>query len=276
MADKKNSWVYITLLLISVFGVFLLIFISYQDQVHLSLPVYFFLLILCDLAATAFLTGAMKSTAEWSGNVLKGNLKLTGPAVVFILILLIGYRYRPIPKDDPFDFTIILLDPSGSHMGFPGDSIQITLANDIRNAPVNNDGKAVFYNVDARYLGKPIPLSAKIEGFKISRLADTLITIPNSYLPVVRLTLTPTEDSSLFSGLLLRRNPDNRPIPIPLAILNFTEYSRTVISDSLGRFIIYLKAKNGEGADINVFKQQKLIFSGKIPLSKNMQILADE
>ena len=276
MASKRNSWIYITLLLLCVFALFLLIFVSLQDRLRLSLPVYFFLLVICDLGATAFLAGALKSSAEWTGNVMKGNLKLTGPAVIFVLILLIGYRFRPVSKEDPFDFTVILFDPAGGNRGFSGDSLQIILDNDIRNSAVSGDGKAVFYNVDSRYLGKTVHITARREGFKISRQPDTTVLIPNSSLPVVRLALLAAEDSSVFSGFLLKRNPGKHPAPVPDAVITFSDYSKTVSTDSVGRFILYLRAKAGENTDITIFRKQKMIFSGKVTLSRSMQILADE
>jgi hypothetical protein len=169
-----------------------------------------------------------------------------------------------------------LFDPAGSNRGFAGDSLQVILDNDIRNSAVGSDGKAVFYNIDPRYLGKPVTVTARLEGFRISRQADTIITIPNASLPVVRLSLILAEDSALFSGFLLKRNPGKQPLPIAGATLTFSDYSRTVSTDSVGRFTLFLRAKTGENTDIAVFKKQKMIFSGKVTLSKSMQILADD
>ena len=67
MNANKNSWLFITLLGITVVLTFGFIYLSYQKTFVLSLQTYFFVLILFSLAATAFLTNYLKSTAEWSG-----------------------------------------------------------------------------------------------------------------------------------------------------------------------------------------------------------------
>jgi hypothetical protein len=276
MASNKNSRLYTALLIVSIALVVLLIYISYQDKLHLSLPLYFFILIICDLAATAFLTSVLKSTAEYEGNVMKGKLKMTGSAVVFILILFVGYKYRPIPKDDPFDLTIILLDPGKTNRGFAGDTLQVTLGNDMRNSPVNSDGKAVFFNIDSRFLGQSVPLLAKAEGFSIAHQDDTLVMIPNTVLPVIRIPVFPSADSARFGGFVLARNQGKPPQPLPGLVLHFTDFDKTVRTDSTGAFSIFLKAKQGDLSPVTIFKQQKWVFSGQVTLSRNMQILADE
>ncbi|HEY4832323.1 MAG TPA: hypothetical protein VIH61_07175, partial [Waddliaceae bacterium] len=148
METPKNNWLYPTLLWVAIGLVILLIVLSALNVLQLPLPVYFFILLICDLAVTAFLTGWLNTTAEWTGPLLKGNLKLTGAAVVFLLILGAGYKFRPVPPDDPFVLTIILVDPMGINKGFPGDTLQIAFANFLHSEPVNAQGEAVFLGVN--------------------------------------------------------------------------------------------------------------------------------
>jgi hypothetical protein len=276
MNNNPNRWIYIALLFITTVLIFLLIYISYQDKWLLSIPNYFFILIIFDLAATGFLTGLLKSSAQWDGSFLKGRLKMTGPVVVFILILSIGYKYKPDPKDDPFDLAIILLDASRSHRSFAGDTVRITLGKDIRNAPVNNDGQAIFLGVDPRYLGKTIRLDAELDGLRISGTADTFVTIPARSPQVISLPLYPSMDSTRFAGYVIKRNTGSRQVRMPNVMLNFTDYDKKTVTDSSGEFYIYLRARAGENAFINIIDPQHRICSIKMPLSKNMQILADD
>jgi len=127
MGTSNNRWLYPILLSITFFLVILLIVLSSMNKLQLPLPIYFLILLIFDLAVTAFLTGWLSSTSEWSGPFLKGNMKLTGSIVVFLLILGAGYKYRPVSKDNLFDFTVILVDPNGGHPNFSGDTVQITL-----------------------------------------------------------------------------------------------------------------------------------------------------
>jgi len=103
-----------------------------------------------------------------------------------------------------------------------------------------------------------------------------LITIPVESTPAVRLPIYPKEDSLLFEGLVLRRNQAKSPIPIVDAVIKFTTFDKTIKTDSLGQFSLYLPARAGDIASVRISKKQKWIFTGDVTLSKNMQILADE
>jgi hypothetical protein len=276
MGTSKNKWLYPVLLSITFFLVVLLIVLSSMNKLQLPLPVYFLSLLICDLAITAFLTGWLSSSAEWSGTFMKGNMKLTGSVVVFLLVLGVGYKYRPIVKDDLFDFTVILVDPKGGHPNFSGDTVQMTFDNLVRNQPVNADGQAIFLGIAPKYKGEAVHLIARLDRFRIGSNPDTLITIPAESTPSVRLPVFPMGDTILFEGLLLHRNTAKQPIPIVDAMIKFTSFDKTIKTDSLGQFALYLPAKTGDIATIMISKKQKWIFTGDVTLSKNMQILADE
>lgn len=276
MGTSKNKWLYPILLSITFFLVVLLILLSSMNKLQLPLPIYFLILLIFDLAVTAFLTGWLSSTSEWSGPFMKGNMKLTGSIVVFLLILAAGYKYRPVNKDNLFDFTVILVDPNGGHPNFSGDTVQVTFDNLVRNQPVNSDGQAIFLGIAPKYRGEAVHVIARLDRFRIGSNADTLITIPFESTPAVRLPIYLKGDSLLFEGLVLRRNQAKSPIPIVDAVIKFTAFDKTIKTDSLGQFSLYLPARTGDIASVRISKKQKWIFTGEVTLSKNMQILADE
>jgi hypothetical protein len=256
--------------------IFLLVFVTNRGTIQLSMPLYFFLLVICDLGATFFLSAALKSSAEYSGNVLKGNLKITGAAVIFLVILLIGYKYKPVVKDDPFDLTFIVsYFENGIPVKQPG-SIRIELDNNPRELPIDAENKVVFTNIDSRYLGKMIPVSSNIPGFRISGQKDTMIEIPDKPLPVIRLSLDKVIDSTLFSGYVFKKNQKGPPLPVENATLNFMDFGKIVNSDDDGFFKIYLPSKIGNNSNLVVLKNGKWLFSDRIILSDNMQILVDQ
>ncbi|MFI5152530.1 MAG: hypothetical protein ACHQET_04305 [Chitinophagales bacterium] len=272
---SKNNWLYPVLLILAMGLISVLIIFSYQNKLNLPLPLYFLILLICDLAATALLTRWMNSSAEWSGQVMKGNLKITGSIVVFLLILGAGYRFRPT-QEDPFSLTIMLFDPNNAKTMFQHDTIQIAFENLLREEPVSNQGEAVFLNVDSRYHGRQVHLLARMDGFRISSSSDTLIIIPHSTSAVIRIPVYPTNDSALFGGLVFKRKQNRSPIPIAGAVLHFTDFNRNAQTDSLGQFSIWLKAKAGEVSPVAISRNQKWIFTGKVALTKNIQILTDE
>jgi hypothetical protein len=275
MAAKKINASYFTAFILLIIFIFLLVFVTNRGTIQLSISLYFFLLVICDLGATFFLSAALKSSAEYSGNVLKGNLKITGAAVIFLVILLIGYKYKPVVKDDPFDLTFIVsYSENGTPEKQPG-SIRIELDNNPRELPIDAENKVVFTNIDSRYLGKMIPVSSNISGFRISAQKDTMIEIPDKPLPVIRLSLDKVIDSTLFSGYVFKKNQKGPPLPIQNASLNFMDFGKIVNSDNDGFFKIYLPSKIGNNSNLVVLKDGKWLFSDRIILSDNIQILVD-
>ncbi|GAA0547378.1 hypothetical protein [Chitinophaga japonensis] len=271
MDRKRIPWLYITLLGFMLLLLFILIFARQPAISKLSPSAYFFLLVICDLAATAFLTGAMKSAASYIGKVMHGTLKLAGPPVVFFLILLIGYRYRPVKEGHPFDLTIFVSHATADPARIAG-VLRVHVKNDIKSAVLDKDGRAIFTNINPEYLGRPIAVTAEIEGYRISRSNDTTVTIPDESLPVVRLKLYPMADSVLYTGFILRHNRE----PVADAVVNFIEHVRNARTDENGMFKVYLPAKPGDRTDIMVFEAGILQYSDRIYLGKNIKISLDD
>src|SRR5258706_11914606 len=91
------TWVLISASGFIVFIGAALFFIFFNDRLsNIKLPIYFFLLVITGFIAAAFLSGAMRSHAKYSGKVYGGNLELGGPVVVFALIIYMGYIFRPV------------------------------------------------------------------------------------------------------------------------------------------------------------------------------------
>jgi|GEM_PF-552842 len=273
---NKTNWIYVTLTLFALFIAVLFISISYQQRIRLSMPVYFFLLTICALAATAFLTGALKSSAEYSGTVMKGNLRITGAVVIFLVIIGAGYRFRPTNERTPFDLTILVRDTVNRPDRAFNGTVQVVFDNDVRKEVIDTKGKVVFANINADYAGKKVLVSADIDGFRISASRDTLMMIPDGPLPVIHLPLTEVNDSTLFAGYLVLSDPGRISRVISGANILFNDFDRSVPTDSTGRFRIYLPAKTGETTPVTAFRGNKMIFSGRVSLSRTMQIITHE
>jgi len=273
---KKNKWLYVSLAAMILLLLFWFIFSVSQSRITLSLPLYFFLLIIADLSATAFLTGAMRSTAQYEGNVFKGKLSLTGPAVVFFIILILGYRYRPVSMASPFDLTIFVQKPDKiNDTHFDNAELIIYDGNEPKHAAIDNDGRALFVNVNPSYLGNPIQVSSKIEGYSISTKNDTSVLIPKNPSPVIRLSLIVVNDSILVSGNVYRKHK-NTLWPVPNANLFFVEYNKKTKTEDNGNFAIYLPAKLGDMTSLDIYKNDTLKFSSKVYLSKVLKLTYDE
>jgi len=274
---KKNyKWLFVSLAAMMLLLLFWFIFSVSKSRIALSMPLYFFLLIIADLGATAFLSGAMRSTATYEGNIFKGKLNLTGPAVVFFIILILGYKYRPVNEVAPFDLTIYVVKPDKvNDTNFENAELTIYDGNEPKHAAIDRDGRALFVNVNPVYLGSQIEISCKIEGYKISEKKDTSILIPKTPSPVVKLSLIAVNDSVLITGNVYQKKK-NTLWPVINAVLFFVEYNKKVQSGDNGSFSVYLPAKLGDQTSLDIYKNDTLKFSSKTYLAKVLKLTIDE
>src|SRR5215217_3668937 len=99
------AWVLISLAGFALFLITAVLFGLYSDKLNfISSTSYFFLLIPLALASAAFLFGALRSSAKYTGKNYGGTLELGGPVVVLLLIVGLGYKFRPQEKS--FGFTL--------------------------------------------------------------------------------------------------------------------------------------------------------------------------
>ena len=104
------KWVYITgvafvVTLLAVIG-----FVAFAGRVRMPNGLYFIILIPLGLAAAAFLFGAMRSHATYSGKSPYGTLELSGPVVVLALVVLGGMMAN---RAETFALTVRVHGPGG-------------------------------------------------------------------------------------------------------------------------------------------------------------------
>ncbi len=126
---SQHSWLYISLIGFFLFILFFAGIMLYGTRINLAAPVYFFLIIMLGLFATAFLAGAMRSVAKYNANFNNKSLMVAGPAVSTNLTISL---FRTIDKIS-INGKVILLKKqtgiSGAEIRFEGmDSIFTRLA----------------------------------------------------------------------------------------------------------------------------------------------------
>lgn len=93
------------------FGLAVLAVLLFQAErlVRLGLigNLWYVLLLLIGLAAAVALFALFKSYARYSGKVLNGTLELGGPAVLMLLVVVLGFSRVPAPVA-AFDVTVFV------------------------------------------------------------------------------------------------------------------------------------------------------------------------
>lgn len=149
----------------------------------------FFYAALIPLALTAslFLFGILRSYASYQGKALQGSLELGGPAVVFLLVLLLGNGLAP---ESSFSATVYLHGPAGRQdLPLRGQGkVFLDLGADRRDRPIGANGEAVFLGIPAEFRGRPAAIAIEADLFALAaREVAPLLQEGGIYLEVRRL-----------------------------------------------------------------------------------------
>ena len=261
------TWIIVSLAGFILFALFFYLLIVYSKDISLSTPLYFFLVVLIALMSTAFLAGAMRSVARYSSSSQGGSLYLSGPAVIFFIIIYLGYRYRPEPSGDktPLSLSVLLKGPEGSEELIRNGQVRVRIGQYSGMKQVDNEGAALFTGINPDYKGQKIDLSAEIPGYVLINSSlyslDDSITYTN-----LTLRLQKKIDSIAVHGNVIRLPARTG---IPDATIRFQGVMETYKTDSLGDFSAVLPFRSGAETRIIVSKGNKEIYNSLRTLSEN-------
>ncbi|NEU07723.1 hypothetical protein GZH53_05315 [Flavihumibacter sp. R14] len=261
------TWVIISLIGFILFTGFFYLLLVYSKDISLSTPLYFFLVVIIALISTAFLAGAMRSVARYSSASQGGSLYLSGPAVIFFIIIYLGYRYRPEPATEksPLSLSVLLKGPDGSDELIRDGQVRVRIGQYSSVKQVDNEGSAVFTGINSDYKGLKIDLSAEIPGYNL--INSSLYTL-NDSLIYTNLTLRLVKK---LDSIAVRGNVITLPsrTGIPGATIRFQGVMKTYTTDSLGDFTAVLPFKSGAETRIIVSKGNREIYNSLRTLSEN-------
>jgi len=104
---SKLTWIYISgaaSLFFLVLAILMILFAPNITGAGITKSIYYIVLIPVGLASAAFLFGALRSSAKYSGKTSYGTIELTGPVVIFCLVVIGGFYFAT--PDSEFLLTI--------------------------------------------------------------------------------------------------------------------------------------------------------------------------
>jgi len=107
------------------------------------------------MAATTLLAGAMRSVARYNQTSPSKTLYISGPAVIFFVIIYLGYVYRPVPNADPSNLTILFREAQ-TQKAVSSGTVSVTIGEYNETRQIDNGGKALFTAIGASHKGQPI------------------------------------------------------------------------------------------------------------------------
>lgn len=133
--------------------------------------IFYLILILFGISASALVFGVMNTYAVLTGKQQNASLKMTGPGVGVILVVL-GGLYLPKPSDDK-NVTIRVFDWKKNPL-IQGD-VKIYLKDYIRIESIDKRGQALFGGIPADKIQNKMKIEVSSPGYA-TRNFDTLVT----------------------------------------------------------------------------------------------------
>ncbi|MEP6712867.1 MAG: hypothetical protein ABJA37_10645 [Ferruginibacter sp.] len=260
MVQKNKEITPLTWVIISAVGFILflaaaILLMLYSNRIGFIKPqIYFFLLVIIGLVCAAFLSGAMKSHAKYTGQAYGGTLELGGPILVLVILIFTGYKF--MPKKDSFTLKFTVFGTASKDELINAGQLKILLSKPDSQRIEN--GFVSFTDVDTKYRGKPIDIIANAPGYY--SLGES-IAIPDEDIPV-ELHLQRRPDSVQVNGIVI----DKKGQPVPDAMIVFENGTKQA-SDGFGMFTLLLPFKDGKEINIKIYTTQRLRYNSSQVLS---------
>jgi hypothetical protein len=146
---------------------------------------YYLVLLLTGLAAAGFLFGVLHSYASYRGQQLGGMLELSGPIVVFLLVVIGGFWL--VPSVATFPLTVYVQGEDGPSDVVLEDSgyVVLDLAGDRRRQPIGAEGQAYFPAIPATFRSQEVPIWVDSDAYVLSNPKEKhKLDRPSLYLSV--------------------------------------------------------------------------------------------
>jgi len=256
--EKPSSlaWVFISLAGFAIFLIIAVLFGLYSDKLNfISSTSYFFLLIPMALASAAFLFGALRSNAKYTGKMYGGTMQLGGPVVVLLLIVGLGYKFRPQEKSFGFTLNVFSATDTTQVINKENADVFFGTAHWVKNI---SEGQAVFSEIPDIYKGRQVTVITTAEGYHSKKQT---LTVPVN--EAADIYLTKIADSVTVHGLV----KDKKGNAIKDAVLVFSDGLVTVESDKYGNFTAVLPLKDGSEVTLRVYIRDEIKYDNLVTLS---------
>ena len=219
---------------------------------------YYLLLVPLGAAAAAFLFGAMRSYAKYSGKTPYGSLELGGPVVAFALVVLGGIFLANPEKT--FNLAVRVYGPEGRSNLITHGNVLVDLGDDRRIQPIGADGQANFFQIPSRFLAQPIQIVPLVERYVAAETGP--FEVPASRVVELRLDRVP--DSTRIRGSVF----DASGHTVSAAHLSFGHGLAEATSGADGQFDATLPLAEGQTVPLLVTLDGRLVYDNYVVVSE--------
>jgi len=151
-------------------GLLLLYIFKAKDLIAQGIDknVFYVLLLPLGFSTAAFLFGGMNSYAVYKEKAIGGTLKIGGPVVIFLLVVMGGFKL--VPDTSTFALTVYAHGNKGKQdivLKNTGEVI-IDLETERLVKMIREYGEAYFPSIPARFRNQKIPITVIAKGFELA------------------------------------------------------------------------------------------------------------
>ena len=244
---SKLTWIYISgaaSLFFLVLAILMILFAPNITGAGITKSIYYIVLIPVGLASAAFLFGALRSSAKYSGKTSYGTIELTGPVVIFCLVVIGGFYFAT--PDSEFLLTIRTNLVNEPDKILNHGLLILDIGDQRLDKQLNENGEVTFAGVPSRYLGKSVNIIPQIKGYKIK--GGNQISIPDDR--IIYLELEERKDSTLLRGRVINETGN----PVDSVIIDIESGLASSVTDENGLFTLIVPASKGETVLLTALK----------------------
>jgi len=259
---KRFTWVLATGAGFAVFFAMAVLFGVFGQRMNaLRPPTFFFLLILLGLISGGFLFGALRSRSKYTGKAYGGTVELGGPVVVLVMVVLLGYRFKP--TESSFSLTVNVFGAGGANPTIGNGTLTAYYGN-AHVVKQISDGQVILNEIPRELRGEEIRLLPLIEGYSGKEL-KTAIPPDNSPL---NLYVEKVADAVTISGIVLSR----KGTVVRDATVVVADGLARGSTDKFGNFRLTVPLRDGAETRLRVYVGDQLKYNSLVKLSAEVAL----
>jgi hypothetical protein len=271
-SNHNMNWVWISgiaFLISFSASVILIVFGKQLDDLGISGNIYYIVLIPLGFSSAAFLAGAMRSYASFKSNqtLPYGKLSLSGPVVIFALVVVGGFVVPNLNKVQHFDLKLHIIREDQPNDLLNEGTLNLYVGKETKTEEIHR-GEVTFNNIPVTFNDKIVKL--QLLGLKNYQLADPhgiLITKSENYVEVTIIRTKQSLATKIKGSIINDKNE-----PIKNAFLNFGSGTTTGTTDSNGDFIVTVPFTSGEKIPLKITVNKLILFNEEITISADVPI----
>lgn len=265
---RQISWVWISgiaFLLCLLASAFLIFFGKQMESLGITGNIYYVILIPLGFSAAAFLAGAMKSYASFksNGTLPYGQLNLSGPIVIFVLVVAGGFIMPGLIKKGKFDWKLRIVNNDQSTVSFNKGAVLLYIGKYTRKEDIHN-GEVVFPDIPDDYNNKKGIVSLQnVDDYQMTGPSDFIISKNEDSVNQINITRTAQSVSTNIRGSILTSKNE----PAGNVLVNFSSGLATCYTDENGDFSVTVPVPPGEKVPVKISMNGIMVFNEEVIIS---------